>query len=107
MSWVETYQQTDTMDISDLKEVLKTLGLPFAGKKRDLISHFIFYHWKDMIPPPTIKDRGLWLQKLYFSKVSFPHDAINNKNLFNRVIILSHRIAPDHGYHYDEGEFTK
>ena len=85
MSWVETYQRTDTMDINNLKELLSTIGLPFEGKKRDLISYFIFHNWKELIPPPIIKskDRGLGLEKLYFSKVSFPHDAINDENIFN------------------------
>tara|TARA_R110000751_G_scaffold57017_1_gene121276 strand:- start:256 stop:615 length:360 start_codon:yes stop_codon:yes gene_type:complete len=118
MGWVDSYQSTDTMDISDLRELLSTIGLPFDGKKRDLISYFIFNNWKELIPPPSIKskDRGLWLEKLYYHQIRLRenpeyrratggyHDTINDKDILNHFPSIRKVVSARDFIPYDWNE---
>ena len=46
--WVTRYNDYVNMTIAELKELLKSKGLPVSGKKRDLIQYLIFMEYPEL-----------------------------------------------------------
>ncbi len=62
--WVTRYNDYLNMTIAELKELLKSKGLPVSGKKKDLIQYLVFDEYPSVLMLNLILLFLWWAQAL-------------------------------------------
>lgn len=97
-SWQEAYRDFDSMTIAELKELLKSKGMPVSGKKMDLIRYLIFDKYQDISQKNDLRtipgaSASMWLKFQYELWLDATHyiikgmgssfDAINYQDIYS------------------------
>ena len=85
--WVKRYNDYVNMTISELKELLKSKGLPVSGKKNDLIQYLVFDEYPSVFNVKLdtsipLVGAGTWLEDKWKQSLKYIfYAAINRQEI--------------------------
>ena len=88
LTWTNRYSQYNLLTMAELKEILKSKGLPVSGKKQDLILYLIFDEYPNVKVSAKASRSGMptskWLEATWRSQlqqITGFYPAINRQEI--------------------------
>ena len=85
--WVKLYDDLYHMTVAELKELLKSKGLPVSGKKKDLIQYLVFDEYPSVFNVKLdtsipLVGTGTWLEDKWKQSINYIfYAAINRQEI--------------------------